>query len=96
MAARSESAGACVVVAEIAVVALQLAPPFVDVNARIVPGPPSSRYGTTTCPLGRTTGCTPMPAAESAVRSGVPHVAPPSADVLSSSGPPAEGTSHAE
>src|SRR5215472_14083197 len=58
--------------------ALQLAPPSADVNAAITP----VSIGTTTFPLGCTSGCPPMPLVKFAVGVGTPQVNPPSLVVL--------------
>src|SRR3954454_471797 len=57
------------------------APPSLDLKARIAVSS-SLAMGTITVPLGWTTGWPPMPTSPPAVCCGVPHVAPPSDDVL--------------
>src|SRR3954462_15598053 len=56
--------------------AAKLAPPSVERTARIEEPP---RYGTTSTPSGRTSGCPPLPCAASKVAGGL-HVRPPSVD----------------
>src|SRR2546430_16571130 len=71
----------------------QVAPPSVEVNASMSdPNTPS--IGTTTVPLGCTTGCPPMPCTESAVFKAGPQVRPPSIEVLIQTRPLALGSSH--
>src|SRR4051794_24889829 len=72
--------------------ALQLAPPFDDVKKKTLPKLPET--GTTTVPLGRTSGWPPRPLALSAVVREVPHVRPPSLEVFISTRLPAPASSH--
>src|SRR6266480_2362249 len=62
-------------------VALQLLPPLVEMKDLILKGwvafNTKPRIGTTTLPLGRTTGCPPMPKSWLAVSFGGPQVSPP-------------------
>ena len=59
---------------------LQLAPPLVERNARIEVSV-ALAIGTTTVPLGCTTGCPPMPVALPDVLSAAPQVSPPLVEV---------------
>ncbi len=68
----------------------QLAPPLVEVKAEI----PVISIGTTTVPLGCTSGCPPMPDDRFAVCVAGPHVNPPSLEVLIRIPSPVKGLSH--
>src|SRR5216684_2011032 len=64
---------------------VRVAPPSVDPKDAILARPSIDSNGTTTLPLGCTTGCPPRPWACWGVEIGTLHVAPPSLDVLSCS-----------
>src|SRR5215472_18916440 len=70
---------------------LQLAPPSSEIKDRMSPKP---QNGTTTRPLGSTSGWPPRPLAASAVVIGSNQVAPPSVEVVIKIRPPSETESH--
>src|SRR5213595_1639613 len=74
---RRPPATPCEVTLAIRTVALHEVPPLVDVNERI------AEYGTTTVPLGCTTGCPPRPDGVPDGETGADQVAPPSLERLS-------------
>src|SRR5215472_13783843 len=75
---------------EMVTVLLQLWPPSVERNAAMAP--PSN--GTTTVPLGCTSGWPPRPPAWSTLGLPGPHVCPPSVDVLIRTCPVLAAASH--
>src|SRR5579871_3512744 len=90
---RIPPASPCSMRFEIVTAEPQLEPPLVELNAD---RPPvfRSTIGTTTVPLGWTSGCPPMPARLPGGRVAGLQVSPPSVDVLMKTRSPSAGLSH--
>src|SRR5438132_449854 len=90
---RNPPATACELTFETSTGAVQVNPPFVELNASTVVSN-ALFIGTTTRPFGCTSGCPPIPVALLAVGVEGPQVSPPSVDVFISMRLPAPLLSH--